>query len=162
MRKSWKSEFVHCERKKRPKIIICDLGSRIGYATTVFWILKGTKFSITYFITCLLKQKQGYLEPRKNKTFHHIFYHTSFARKSKAILKPSRNKVFHHIFYHMSFAGKARLSWTQKEQSFPSHDFITCLLQERNVILNPQRYSFREVISVPKVTLMIINLNTIS
>jgi hypothetical protein len=40
--------------------------------------------------------------------------------------------------------------------------FITCLSQERNVILNPQRYSFREVISVPKVTLMIINLNTIS
>ncbi len=35
MCKSWKSEFVHYERKKQPKIIIRDLGSRTGYATTV-------------------------------------------------------------------------------------------------------------------------------
>jgi hypothetical protein len=63
-----------------------------------------------HFITCLLQEKQGYPESKKEQNFpSHILSHV-FCRKSKAILNPKRNTVFHHIFYHMSFAGKARLS----------------------------------------------------
>jgi hypothetical protein len=69
------------------------------------WIRKGTKFSITYFITCLLQEKQGYLEPRRNEVFHHIFYHMSFAGKAR-LYWTQKEQVFHHMIYHMSFARK--------------------------------------------------------
>ncbi len=150
------------------------------------WIQKGTKFSITYFITCLLKEKQGYPESKKEHSFpSHILSHV-FCRKSKAILNREGTKFSITYFIPCLLQEKQGYPESKKEHSFPSHIlshvfcrkskailnregtkfsitwFITCLSQERNVILNPQRYSFREVISVPKVTLMIINLNTIS
>jgi hypothetical protein len=65
------------------------------------------RFYIFFIIYLLL---QGYPESKKEQSFpSHILSHV-FYRKIKAILNPKKNKIFHHIFYHMSFAGKARLS----------------------------------------------------
>jgi len=82
---------------------------------------------IKIFCTLLCDAKVTF-NPEKMEVLYTIL---SYIFCCKAFLNPKRNKVFHHIFYHMSFTGKARLSCIQKGTNFSITYFITRLLQEK-------------------------------
>jgi hypothetical protein len=96
-------------------------------------IQKGTKFSITYFITDLLLETHGYHpESKKGQSFpSHILSHV-FCRKSKAIVNPQRYSFWVPLVY-----GKLPWCISMKIQ-YHNHRFESKLSISTCNILNHQ------------------------